>query len=169
MSEAAIAGRIGPGNALDNLRAIAGIDIDGAFASYRSTNEAVVALKKLEAEILATLAAYRGRFWRDGTFNHERKALLASIQEARREALEENGDKVVEAALESYARASKSYREWLTEQARDRQEMHTLDARLVHTRARIEHAEGERELAKQRLRLNEEVLRFARAEAYVAR
>lgn len=169
MGEPAVVGRIPRANAFDNLKAIAGIDPDEGFQRYREANEAVVALKKREAEILATLAAYRGRFWKDGTFNHERKALLASIQEARREALEQSGTKVVEAALESYARASTTYRDWLTAQARDRQEMHSLDARLVHTRARIEHAEGEREMAKQRLRLNEEVLRFARAEAYVAR
>lgn len=155
--------------AAERLIAVAGIDPARGLAAFEEKAKKVAQLRTKEAEILGTLAAYRSRFWRDGTFNHERKALLATIMEDRRSALESAGQKVVEAALDSYARASKTYRDWLTEAAAERRRMHELDAELALVRAKTEYAEGQQELAHQRLRLNEEIIRFARAEAYVTK
>lgn len=150
---------------LDRLEPIIGMDPRGALDSFSAAGGEIVRLRRQEAEILGQLAAYRAQFTGGMThYEHERSQLLASIVEERRRELIANGEKPVEGALDSYARATEQYKNWLDQKFVERREMFALEAELAQVHADLEAARLQKEEAQQAARLTEECIRFARAE-----
>jgi hypothetical protein len=123
-------------------------------------------LRKQEAEKIKLLAAYHAQF--DGHssshYEHERSSYLSTIIMQLRQKREELGEKVTETGLEKEARADQQYKDWLDRKYKERLTMYELEAELAQIRADLEEARMEREDALVRSRLNEELVRFLRAE-----
>lgn len=150
----------------DRLPAIIGRDPDKAMRRLHEANHRLHGLRTKAAEKRAELASLRAQFWGgdSSNFTHERKIQLAEIIENRRRELVQRGERATEAALDSYARSSVGYRNWIELQHKRREDMYRLEAELAQIEADAEAAEGERELARQVIRLIEEAIRFARSE-----
>lgn len=149
-----------------HVEALTGMDPFVVTEEFRRAGLRLREAREVEALKLSELASLRAQFYGGQTshYDHERKALLAELIEANREVLEEKGVKYTEAGLDSYAHAHPTYRRWLDEQHRRREDMHVLEAELAQARADIEAAQGEVEYHRQRLRLVEEMIRLARTE-----
>lgn len=157
-------------SALDRITAVVGHNPTDALRRYNRANKRLHELKSRAAGVVADLASLRAQFYGGETsnFNHERKVLLAELMEARRAEQIETGQKVVEAALERYAYAHPIYKSWLVAQHERRERMHRLEAELAQIEADAEAAVGERRLAEQAIRMNEELIRWSRAEMGMA-
>jgi len=151
---------------LGRLAAILGRDPEEPLERLDRVNRVLAAKRRDAVGIIAELASLRAQFTGGMTSNydHERKVLLAQLVEARREEAAEAGTKVTESALDTYAHAHRVYQDWLRQQQERRERMYALEAELAQVEADIEAAKGERELVMQALRLNEEAIRYARAE-----
>lgn len=128
----------------------------------REAGKAIAKIKRARAEVLASVEAGEAQFGPRGNFDNERKTLLHGLMEERRSALLAEKKKVVESYLDSYAHAAPKYIEWLMEQHKGRVAYHQSKAKLAQFDADLEEAYAELEYAKQRVRLNEELLRYDR-------
>lgn len=153
-------------SALDRVSALIGHNPTEAFRRLQRANGRLHELRKRAAEKRADLASLRAQFYGGQTSNydHERKVLLAEITEGRRAELIETGGKSTQGALDDYAHAHASYRGWLQVQQERRERMHRYEAELAQIDADAEAVQGEQELARQAIRLNEELIRFLRSE-----
>lgn len=156
--------------ALARIEAVVGHDPMEAFRRLHRANARLHELRKKAAGVQADLASLRAQFYggESSNFNHERKVLLAELMEARRAELHEAGEKVVETAIERYAYAHPVYKSWLATQHERRERMHRLEAELAQIEADAEAVQGERKLIEQIARMNEEIVRWSRAEMGMA-
>lgn len=148
------------------ITAVVGRDPHRALKKLHEANQKLHALRSEAAAKKAELASLKAQFWGgdSSNFTHERKIQLAEMIENRRRELIQRGEKPTEAALDSYARSSVGYRNWIELQHRRREDMYRLEAELAQVEADAEAAEGDQELARQAIRLMEEAIRFARNE-----
>lgn len=154
-------------SALERVAVLIGTDPLKAFRQLDAANRRRHELKTRAAEKRADLASLRAQFWGGDSSNFmlERKVFQSEMMEARRAEQERAGEKVTEGALEKYANAHPAYKSWLATQHERRERMYRLEAELAQIEADAEAAEGEMELARQAIRLNEELIRHSRAEA----
>jgi hypothetical protein len=151
---------------LDRLTPQLGFDPLSIEERLATSAGRIAFLRKQEANVIGELAAYHARF--DGHssshYEHERSSFLSQLIQSIRSDKETKGEKTTEAGLEREARAHPTYITWLYTAQNARLEMEHLEAQLAQIRADIEAAKMEREDALVRSRLNEELLRFLRAE-----
>lgn len=154
---------------LERLEPLIGADPREILDRFAAAGGKIAELKNREARITGLLAAYRAQFTGGMThYEHERGQILASIVERRRREILDAGEKPVETALDSYARATDEYRQWLDQKFVERREMFNLEAELAQVHADLEAARLERDEARQELRIAEEAMRLVRAEMGVA-
>jgi hypothetical protein len=123
-------------------------------------------LRKQEAEKTGLLAAYRAQFegYNSSHYEHERSSYLSELSMQFRIEAEKQGKKVTEGLVDEFARSHPQYKKWLAEKHAERETMYKLEAELAQIRADLEEARMEREDALVTSRLNEELIRFVRAE-----
>lgn len=150
----------------DRIATVIGRDPDEALRRLHLAQSRLHELRRAAAEKKADLASLRAQFWGGDSSNytHERRVQLAELAEARRAELERRGERVVEAALDSYSRSHPSYKNWLAMQHERRERMYRMEAELAQIEADAEAAQGVVELERQAIRLLEEAIRFARSE-----
>lgn len=78
-----------------------------------------------------TIAPLRARYGPGGTFDHERKVLLASFRDEARLTKLQAGEKTTEAALDDVAHAHVGYQEFIERALTERTQMATLEAERV--------------------------------------
>lgn len=151
---------------LERLSGVIGTDPLAPMEQMHALNAEARRLRERAGGIRTELAPLRARFY-GGTashYDHERKLLLAELMEAERRRLQEDGERVVETALDRYAHAAPEYKQWLREQHRDRERMSQLEAQIAQIDADLEGITAERSVFMQASRLAEECVRLARAE-----
>jgi hypothetical protein len=135
-----------------------GIDAPGLLAEWGDVSAQMAdirgRMKPLKAEIELLASRYEGRGQQPSHWDHERTSKIAELAEAERTIRARNGDKVVESALESYAKASPAYQRFLEHgrQERDRlaklrgdmdglwAEHEVLTARAAYLKGAVDHA-----------------------------
>lgn len=108
-------------------------------------------------------------------WDHQRKALLAELAEAHRVTLERqiqmeitaSGGKVVtkitESGLDTFAHSHHKYKQFVDRAAGERKEYEEGRAKLDELWAAVHHLEGKKSYLEQRVRLNEELIRWNRS------
>lgn len=156
--------RLDEGAIASHLLASVGVDPYRALARFREVSNRLAELRKEEGELRAALAAYDGQFGRGGHWEHERKAILAAIKVRYMDQARDAGEKMSNADADDHAHADPEYVSWLDKKRVERGYMDGIVAQLAVTRARIEEALLDKELIDREIRLNEEIVRLARAE-----
>lgn len=128
------------------MQAATGVDAEAVLQDYRDSADQVAdagrKIARLKAE-MASLAARHATRGQTSHFDHERKAKLAEIMEARRIELYRAGEKkVVEGALDSYARANPAYLAFLEHGRAEQVRYEEMQARLSEAFAELELAKG---------------------------
>lgn len=123
-----------------------GADPERWLQAYREQVDKVhaagLALAKVKAELAQLAARHGGGKGQQSHFEYERKAKYSEIAEGRRGELLRAGEKVVEAALESYAHAHPAYLAFLEHARSERARYEALQAKLSEAFADLEHAKG---------------------------
>lgn len=134
------------------------------MAEFAEVGRKLAKLRRQEGELKAALAGFDGQFGYGGHFEHERKAIIATLKRKYMDESVDEGKKMSNADADDLAHADEGYRSWLEKKRQERRQMNSFEAELAVVRAKIEEVKMERELAERRLRLNEELIRFARSE-----
>lgn len=90
-------------------------------------------LERLELERASLFA----RYGPGGTFDHERKVLLATLAAAARLEAESGNRKITEAAIDEAARNTKAYQDFIAKAYDERTRLAELDAKCRALEARI--------------------------------
>lgn len=135
-----------------------------ALFSFSDAVERLAILRSEEGDLKASLARYDSQFGYNAHFDHERKAILSDLKMRYKEEYADRGEKLSNADADDLAHADSRYRDWLDKQRAQRSNMNSLKADLAVKRAQIEEAIGDKEVAERRLRLQEELIRYARSE-----
>lgn len=161
-----------------------GEDPDAWLAELQSAildlNDARLALAAHKAQMAALESEWGSIGNLPSLFDHTRKQLLASLIERRRQQLEDRqaaeieaekkvSTKIVEAALDTWARAHEEYKSFLTEARSHRREYETMRAELDRLWTEVHRCEGMKEYITARVRMTEEKIRHSRALANLAR
>ena len=140
----------------EHLAGQLGTDPEKLLHAFRAQVDAVhavaVRIARLKGE-LASLSAEMGARGQTSHWDHERKALLASLVETRRQAALEAGEKITESALDSYARAHHDYRAFLDAGRRQLEEFEHRQADLSEAFADLEREKGVQAYLEARLNL----------------
>jgi len=152
-------------DAQDRIVHMLGLDPMETLEKLRVAQTETAKLKRKEADVLAILSSHEARFAYPSHFEHERKHMLASIAEDRRQQLLDAGVKVVESYLDSFSHAHPKYRRFLKGAGQERLEMETHRAELAKVRAEIETAKATETYYERLARLNESLVYFAGREA----
>lgn len=147
-----------------NIEALIGVDPFKALADFDSSGKRLAELRREEGEYKAALAAFESQFGYNGHFDHERKAILSTLKVRFQREAEDEGKKLSNADADDLAHADEGYRAWLEQKGDERRQMDRYKAELAAVRAQIEEAILEREVAERALRLQEEMIRWGRAE-----
>lgn len=134
------------------------LDAQAAWESEMAPHDIadVEPLAKLHHEMdqkKARYAALWALYGPGGVWEHDRKALLASLSQTARQALLASGLKFTEAMIDESARASEKYMECLATAKQERTEFETLDLELDQIRHRIRRGDSIQYLASRASRL----------------
>lgn len=153
------------GSITDRAEAIFGFDPFNETEKLKAAQGMTAALRGEEAEVAALASSYEARFSYPSHFEHERKAKLSVIIEQRRAEARRAGEKITEAALDSYAHSHLDYTNLLESAASQRKEWERLKARLVEIRSEIETSKAAEVYYERRIRMAEALVYHSGREA----